>query len=255
MKEHTHERIDAWDEERDDNGKKIHTVNYVQYMRLENENDPWSLVEMNPKANIVVNMAEPKRYMLPPRKGWFDPKDHYEEWKEGPEKYVRQTVYWARQAGCETVIMVVPSATMESVIVAAGGPADRETPPCSVASLLVEIPDSATSPNAIQWTLHRFSTVDMLQSNANDAIPPFSGPISESMHPHEGKDPSAAPANRWAAFPDPPPEVLPKDYPDLPPFSMCLEEPLPDVKPRKLKPPKASPSKPAKGKSKPKRKA
>jgi len=252
MKDVTHDRIDDWDEELDENGKRIHTVNYVQFMRMESEDDPWSLVEMIPKVNIVVEYPEPKRYMLPPRKGWFDPKRHYPEWEDGPEPYLKETVWWARQAGCDTVIAVVPGTAIQCLADAAGYSSDLATPPCCVATVVADF--VGDNRGDVEWTVHSFAA-----DGSDISIPPFQGNVDEIVHPHEGKDPDAAPENRWAAFPEPEPEVIPSDYPDLPPFSQCLDVPLPDI-PRKKpvqpkqkkggkKPPKERAKKPSKKKA------
>lgn len=107
--------------------------------------------------------------------------------------------------------------------------------------------------------MHDFATIV-----SDIKVPPHDGPIDETMHPHEGKDPANAPENKWAAFPEPEPEVIPKSYPNLPPFSECLDHPIPDIdrkravqsmsKKKKDKPSKpeaetpSSPKKSAKGK-------
>lgn len=222
MREKTHDRIDEWDEARDETtGKKLHYVNYMQFMRYEKpfkSKDPWALIGMTPKINIVVEYTEPKRYMLPPRKGWFDPQDNYSEWKEGIEPSLKQTIWWARQAGCETVMIFVPAPVLKAI--------DSETKAsaCSAVSLVVNIPDKAKSADDVSWTVFRSTN---LLKKEQGILPPFPGPINELKHPHEGQDPADAPHNQWAAFPDPEPEVLAPNYPDLPPFSMSLEAPLP----------------------------
>lgn len=224
MKESTQTRIDEWDEARDESGKKIHHVNYIQFMRLENVKDPWSLKEMIPKSSILVNYAEPKKYMLPPRQGWFDPKKQYKEWNDGVEDHVKEAVWMARQAGCDTVLLVVPGTTLRHMVGAAGGATDAEATPCCVATMTAVVDASASSAADIQWKFYQLTTSTAIST---ECIPPFDGPVDEVMHPHEGKDPAQAPENRWAAFPEPEPEVLPRNYPKLPPFSMSLEAPLP----------------------------
>lgn len=229
MKDITHERIDDWDEELDENGKRVHYVNYVQYLRMESESDPWSLIEMVPKTNIVVDMPEPKRYMLPPRKGWFDPKDHYEEWNHGVTPYIKETVFCARKAGCDTCVVVVPGTAIRGLAKATEYSDSLITPACCVASLTAEIDDDATTSDSMEFMWHNLTTI------ASDVVvPPYGGEVNETMHPHEGKDPADAPANKWALFPEPEPEVIPKDYPkNLPPFSECLDHPIPDLPKKK----------------------
>lgn len=216
-------------------------------MRIENPSDPWSLTEMVPKINLVVEFVEPKRYMLPPRKGMFTPKKHYKEWKEGVEPYVKDTVVQARNAGCDTVIMVVPASCMKEMARTVLG-RDVENSPCCVATLVADV----ASADSVSWTWHGFATADSLKNNVA-LIPSFTGPIDALYHPHEGKDPSDAPANKWAAFPEPEPEVLPANYPDLPPFSMSLDEPLPNIPKKKPVTSKKKKPKSSKSQSKPKR--
>jgi hypothetical protein len=254
MKEKTQQRIDDWDEARDETGKKIHFVNYLQYLRVETATDPWSLVEMVPKINLVVDFVEPKRYMLPPRQGWFDPKKQYKEWQDGVDKYVKEAVWLARSAGCDTVVMVVPASTVQDVIQASGGGGGVESPvqvsPCCVASFIATAGDGASSSEDVDLQFHKFADAPSLTS---DTIPPHGGPIAEIMHPHPGKDPADAPENRWALFPDPEPEVLPRNYPKLPPFSMCLEQPLPPPPKKKQGANSSSPKKETAPTSSPKR--
>jgi hypothetical protein len=242
MKEMTQQRIDDWDEARDETGRKIHYVNYAQYMRLNDPADPWSLVEMVPKLNLVVDYVEPKRYMLPPRQGWFDPRKQYKEWQDSVDKYVKEAAWLARLAGCDTVVMIVPASTIQSVAQASGGGDTSVHPsPCCVASFVATALDGASSSDGIKLHFHKFADASSVKS---DIIPPHGGSVDEVMHPHPGKDPAAAPENKWALFPDPEPEVLPRNYPKLPPFRMCLEEPLPPQPKKKQQPPSpASPKK------------
>jgi len=231
IKEATQQRIDDWDEARDpETGKKIHAINHVQYFRISEPNDPWSLTELVPKINLLVDVIEPKKYMLTPRQGMFDPKKHFHEWKDGIEPSVRQTVWWAREAGCDTVIIVVTDHAMKGMCQAVGAGGEvSSAPPSSVATFVAEVGDMATSPESIRFSFFRFATLSKLKSQGHSIIPPFSGQINELKHPHEGMDPANAPKNKWAAFPDPEPEVIPPYYPGLPPFSKCLEEPLPPL--------------------------
>lgn len=244
IKEKTHDHIDEWDEARDENGKRIHLVNYVQFLRLESEKDPWSITEMNPKVNIVVEFSEPKRYMLPPRKGFFDPKEQYTEWKEGPEPHIKDTIWLARQAGCDTVIMVISKACMEAILKECGE--SEKASPCSVATLTASIDDSASDGSSVKVKLHKSYSASKFIKKASKAIPKFGGPVDELLHPHEGNDPASALPVKWATFPQPEPEVIPADYPDLPPFKMSLEVPLPEV--QKRKPVPAGQKKPKKSK-------
>jgi hypothetical protein len=247
MKEKTQQRIDDWDEARDESGKKVHFVNYVRYLRVETPADPWSLVEMVPKLNIVVDYVEPKRYMLPPRQGWFDPKKQYKEWQESVDTYVKESVWWARLAGCDTVIIVVPASTMQSMLESAGESSSSVvTSPCCVASFVATAGEGASSPEDVKLQLHKCVEAVSLQE---DSIPTHGGPVEVAMHPHPGNDPSEAPENKWALFPEPEPENLPRNYPKLPPFSMSLESPLPA--PPKKKQPASPPSSPKKGKAPP----
>ena len=231
IKEATQQRIDDWDETRDpETGKKIHAINHVQYFRISEPNDPWSLTELVPKINLLVDVIEPKKYMLTPRQGMFDPKKHFNEWKDGIEPSVRQTVWWARQAGCDTVIIVVTDHAMKDMCQAIGAGGEvSSAPPSSIATFVAEVGDMATSPESMRFSFFRFATLSKLKSQGHSIIPPFSGQINELKHPHEGMDPGDAPKNKWAAFPDPEPEVIPPYYPELPPFVKCLEEPLPPL--------------------------
>jgi hypothetical protein len=234
MKEHTQKRVDDWDEALDPAGKKIHQVNSLMFLRIEDVSNPWSLKEMTDKLNLIVDFIEPKKFMLTPRKGMFDPKKHYQEWGQSAEVYVRQTAWWARQAGCDTVIMVVPGSAITEMGQALGVALD-DVSPCSLASFGAEAPDGATTSDALKWKFFKHSNLQTLKQLKQQAIPPFSGQITPLLQPDPDKDPSKAPQHKWAAFPDPPAEVLPPDYPDLPAFSSCFEAPVPAVPKRKPK--------------------
>jgi len=243
-KDVTHDAIDEWDEQLDESGKRAHYVNYLQYFRLEDESDPWSLKEMNPKVNIVVATSEPKKYMLPPRTGWFDPKKHFSEWKEGATSSIRKTVWWARQAGCDTALMIVPGSAIKALV----DDEEKLTPPCCAAAFSADVGDDE---NDIEFTLHSFSDNPAL--DANLSVPAFTGQIDELASPHEGNDPAEAPDNLWALFPEPEPEYLPKDYPELPAFGTALDVPLPPKieKPKQQKKKKDESAPPSPRKQKP----
>ncbi|GKY91374.1 hypothetical protein MPSEU_000109600 [Mayamaea pseudoterrestris] len=225
----TAKRIDEWDEARDANGQKLHQVTAVQYLRMTNDdsNNPWSLAAMVPKCNLLIDMAEPKRYMLTPRKGVSNPKQHYKEWEQTAEPYLKQAVLAARRVGCDTIILVVPAAAMQSVVPELSG----ATPaPCCVASLVATVGDE--NADSIQWSVHKVANpID--SSNATSLIPRFTGSINSLVDPPEGQDPSTANppgTNVWAQFPPPAPEVLPANYPNLPDFCAALEAPMPVLK-------------------------
>jgi hypothetical protein len=227
MKIKTKDRLVAWGKELAEDGTKLHTCTAVQFLRQEKQNDPWSLTEMTEKVNLVVDMVEPKKYMLTPRTGVTNPKNHYKEWEETAEPYIKESVFSARQAGCDTVILVVPGEALKAVVSAACGACVPG--PCCIASLVATVGDNLSEP--ITWSLHKVTS--NIASDGASAIPPHGGTVLALCAPPQGKVPDSANApgkNKWAQFPAPEPEVVPPDYPDCPDFGSILDEDIQDFK-------------------------
>lgn len=210
----------------------------VQYLRVADTADPWSLEDLTMKNNILVDLIDPKRYMTPPRKGQLHKKRVGRIEQPGPEQGVRQAVLWSRQVGCDAVILFVGKAAMQELAKTAGlleSEDELVAPACSLASLVADVPDKAEEEEIvsaqllsdIDFEFYGFFTSEELQHDPSVAIPPYTGPVDTIVPPPEGKDPMTVPVNQWSKFPPPEPENIPDDYPDLPPFSKCLEVPLP----------------------------
>jgi hypothetical protein len=122
----------------------------IQYFRLDDLADPWSLKPMVLKNNALIDLIDPFRYMTPPRKGNLGLKRENSTERPGPAEAVQQAVWWARQVGCDVVIMVVGEAAMQELAKAGGllGDDDQlEAPPCSIATLIADVPDLEQSDN------------------------------------------------------------------------------------------------------------
>jgi hypothetical protein len=225
MKEKTQERIDAWDDARDESGSKLHQVTAVQYFRIEKNSNPWILKEMVPKCNLLIDITEPKHYMLTPRQGYSDPKKHYKEWEQTAEPYIKKAILSARKVGCDTVIMVVPGAAIKSV---AGDAVASYPTPCCVASLRATVANNA--PEDVQLRVHK--VVEAIGADVSTVIPPFAGSVDRLIEPPMGKDPTKVNlpgSSKWAQFPAPEPEVIPASYPSLPDFALALDMPMPEL--------------------------
>ena len=201
----------------------------LQYLRIEDATNPWTLVDLTQKTNILVDLIDPKRYMTPPRKGYLAPKRQEVVVQPGVEEGVQQAVLWARQTGCDTVILTIGQAAMQELAKKANllqSEDNLEVPPCSLASLVADVP-SETDPSSISLKFHGFFTSQELAQDPDAAIPPYTGPVDVTIPPPEGNDPMTMPVNQWSKFPPPQPENIPADYPDLPPFSQALTAPIP----------------------------
>jgi hypothetical protein len=207
---------------------ELRRVDLTQFLRVINPEDPYSLRIMAPKVSLAVDYWEPDKYKFPPRTGSFDPKKQDKTWKKGALPTINQSVWLARQTGCDTVIMVVPSAAMQQLAQTAGWDRECEPSACCVASFVADVDDSKKG-KEIDWHMHGFSTLHVMERDPMDVIPPFTGEVDILTEPPVGEDPQAVASSKWAAFPPPEPEALPRDYPDLPDFCTALEVPAPTV--------------------------
>jgi hypothetical protein len=202
--------------------EELRRVDLTQFLRVSDPTDPYSLEIMTPKVSLVIDYWEPDSTRSPPRNGSFDPKNQDKKWKKGALLAIQQSVWMARQTGCDTVILVVPHEAMEQLAQKAGKIGTLDTYSCSVMSLVADIDDEKEG-KAIKWELHGSCSLHTLQQDPMDVIPDFTGPVDVLVKPPEGQDPQSIAGTRWAAFPVPEEEYLPPNYPDLPDFSMALE--------------------------------
>ncbi|GAX28981.1 hypothetical protein FisN_1Hh021 [Fistulifera solaris] len=138
------ERSEKEDKEEKEEQMRPRRVLDIQYFRLDDLSDPWSLKPMVLKNNALIDLIDPFRYMTPPRKGHLGLKRDDSTKRPGPAEAVQQAVWWARQVGCDVVIMVVGEAAMQELAKAGGllGDDDQlEVPPCSLATLIADVPD------------------------------------------------------------------------------------------------------------------
>jgi hypothetical protein len=183
----------------------------VQYLRIEDMDDPWSLTDLTPKINASIDLLEPVKYVTPPRKGSLDCKladvqGKLDELAATPVQPVKNCIYKARQVGCDTCIFTVPATVMDHIMEDAGAEQPGEIAPCSVLTLLVDVEEGGE----VSWNF-----VGLFDSTVSNAVPEFPGPVDCSVPPPPDKDPSSVPANQWARFPPPEPENISADYPDL----------------------------------------
>jgi len=189
-----------------------------QYLRLETEDDPWSLQPLTPKVNLCVDKLEPKTYLTPPRQGRLTTKLNVDETVEElavmPSTAVDDCVWKARQVGCDTVLLTVPAACLEDMLQQVTGEASSplQIGPCSVVTLTATVDDGAGQ--VVDWDLFGTFTAQEIEDGAA-AVPAFPGPVDCLVPPPPDKDPASVPANQWSKFPPPQPENIPPDYPDL----------------------------------------
>jgi hypothetical protein len=202
--------------------EELRRVDLTQFLRVSDPTNPYSLEIMTTKVSLVIDYWEPDTTRAPPRNGSFDPKNQDKKWKKGALPTIQQSVWMARQTGCDTVILVVPHEAMEQLAQKAGKEGTLDTYACSVMSLVADIDDEKEG-KGIKWELHGSCSLHTLEQDPMDVIPNFTGPVDVLVEPPEGQDPQSIAGTRWAAFPVPEEEYLPPNYPDLPDFSMALE--------------------------------
>jgi hypothetical protein len=223
MKEVAGEYIKAWKEDR--KAYPPRRVLAVQYLYIRDVQDPWSLEELTPKVNLSVDTLPVNKYLPPPRKGNLACKLNKGMAPPSIETFqvVSNCVWNARQVGCDTVFVFVPSTVMQCMIDTLGdrgGGDDSNVAQmaCSVMTLTAHVNDAAHHSNSndgIEWQLISVYSSEQVQGNPIAAVTPFAGPVDCRVAPPEGKDPAMVPANQWSRFPFPEPELLPDDYPDL----------------------------------------
>ncbi|GAX11614.1 hypothetical protein FisN_1Lh021 [Fistulifera solaris] len=147
LNEDLSKKEDNWEEEEEEEEEgqmRPRRVLDIQYFRLDDSLNPWSLKPMVLKNNALIDLIDPFRYMTPPRKGNLGLKRSDTTKRPGPAEAVQQAVWWARQVGCDVVIMVVGETAMQELAKAGGllGDDDQlEVPPCSLATLIADVPD------------------------------------------------------------------------------------------------------------------
>lgn len=234
MKRTTREPIETWKNAYHEQKRKVVDVQYfrIQEELQEDENDIWNIKHMTPKVNIIVDRLEPSTYLPPPRSGNFSEKGKNDKQeREGMEPSFRRAIWNARLAGCDSVVVFVPKEAMKSLAVEYGYSDPPEDPgPCSFATIVATV--NGDTADSLKFKFKKFFTAEQMEASPAKAIPKFAGPVDRLVEPPEGQDPMAIEPNQWSRFPPPAPEVIPDDYPDLPPFSEALEHDDPHV-PRK----------------------
>lgn len=220
-KECAQEPVKEWKNER--GVDEVRRVIDVQYLRIENQSDPWSLQDLTPQINLIVDMLEPNKYLYPPRKGGFEKKIGSsnilkKELEIGPDLFVKESILKARQVGCDTVLLFVPTIAIEKILAeCTDNPNPGLVPEAScIATVFANIDDSiGDNGESITFKYFGYSSADDVMSDPAAVIPDFTGPVDVLIPPPEGKDPDSVPPNQWSKFPLPQPEVIPDDYPDL----------------------------------------
>lgn len=207
---------------------EIRRVIDVQYLRIDDPNDPWSLKDMTPQVNLIVGLVEPKRFLTPPRKGGFEKKTGSnqalkKELEIGPDIFVKESIIKARQTGCDTIVMFVTSQTMLKILNDTNFNANGLEPEASsIATVIAGVSDD-DEPN-VWFRTHGYFPSDEIMSDPENVIPDkWTGPVNVVIEPPEGQDPDSVPPNQWSKFPPPQPEVIPEDYPDLYVFILCKQ--------------------------------
>jgi Histidine phosphatase superfamily (branch 1) len=192
----------------------------VQYLRMEQDNDPYSLVPMSLKFNIVNDLLAPNKIMEPHRNGVYNSK-----LPPTPASVALQrldhAVYLARTAGCDTIILVVTPELISAVAQQSGDAGTELVGPGDVTSFVVDVGDGPD--DALSWTLHSVAECGTFDETS---MPPFTGSIERTIHPSEEFEAAmkAEGGEKWGAFPPPLPEVIKPNYPkDIPPFGQALD--------------------------------
>jgi hypothetical protein len=223
MKDLTGGRIEQWvDHSEGEHDRRF--VADVQYLRFENESDPYSLTQMSMKFNVITELIRPNKFMQPPRKGCYQSKPQPAPVLKGQES-LDYAVSMARQTGCDTIILVVTSELIQGVCDRAGTPVG-DAGPGDIAVLYAETSDSVQ----VSWTFHSMTA---FSSFSPRNIPRFPGPITASVEPPAefAQAMEECGEDKWGSYPPPPPENIPSSYPkDIPSFGSCLSQPEPTQK-------------------------
>lgn len=229
MKGTAAEFVKPWKEDR--TASPPNRVLEVQYLRLTDANDPWSLAELTDKVNLCIDMLPVNKYLTPPRKGNIECKLQQSSTfstKEAAADSARamvvdavsDCVWKSRQVGCDTILFTVPASVLQCMMEqqSGGGTTPCATAsPCAVLTMTADInnEDNRVLGGKIQWKLVGSWSASQIVSNPTSAVPLFEERVFCIVPPPKGKDPASVPANQWSAFPPPEPEVIPDDYPDL----------------------------------------
>ncbi|KAL7581079.1 hypothetical protein ACA910_005882 [Epithemia clementina (nom. ined.)] len=196
----------------------------VQYLRFEKKGDPYSLIPLSLKFSIEKDLQKPSKILDPHRSGMYRSKV-----PPLPESVSQSTldraIETARKCGCDTIIMVVtPELVREIFDERMDHEVEIDLPPGAVVSMVAK-----TKKEGMSWKLHALSFSGQFTT---DALPPYNGPIEPTKEaPEEFKKAmEKAGEEKWGAFPPPLPEIIPPAYPEIPPFSRCLENPEPTAK-------------------------
>ena len=196
----------------------------VQYLRFEKKGDPYSLTPMSLKFSIEKDLLKPSKILDPHRSGAY-----HSRILPLPESVSQasldRALETARKCGCDTIIMVVsPELVREVFDERMDHEVEVDLLPGSIVSMVVK-----TKKEGISWKLHALSFCGQFTT---EALPPYNGPIDASKEPPaEFKQAMTQSGDeKWGAFPPPRAEVIPPAYPEIPPFSRCLEVPEPAAK-------------------------
>jgi hypothetical protein len=191
--------------------RTVHPPRKVLEAQFLHQADPahwWSLRPLTGKRNLLVDLLAPDRYLPPPRQGTVQ--SMLDRTADGaahdPVRAVRDCVWAARTAGCDTVLLILPAPTIAaalSQLMGGGHSNDVDVSPLSMTACSVDIHDDDES---MEWSL--------LHRGAGGKLPP-PGPVDCTDVPPADIDPASVPPNQWSVFPVAEPENIPDDYPDL----------------------------------------
>ena len=196
----------------------------VQYLRFEKKGDPYSLTPLSLKFSIDKDLLKPSKILDPHRSGTYKSK-----LPPLPDSVSQSTldraVETARKCGCDTIIMVVTHELVQEVLdERMDHEVEIDLPPGAILSMVAK-----TKKEGISWKLHALSFSGQFTT---ESLPPYNGPIDSSKEapPEFRKAMEKAGDEKWGSFPPPPAENVPPAYPEIPPFSRCLENQEPTAK-------------------------
>jgi hypothetical protein len=221
------EPVTEWKNERDID--EIRRVVNVQYLYVQDNvtNTPWNLKVLTPKINLINKCIEPSKYLTPHRKGGFDKKiGTCNKIKDilniGPDVAVYMSIIQARQVGCDTILMFVPSNVISTMLDDCNkdnkhistNEENNTIQAGTIASFIANVDDNT---NEVWLQLHGLYSADDVLDNSDSIIPQYNGSIDCTIQPSTpDDDPSTLEKqNQWTRYPNPSIEVIPDDYPDL----------------------------------------
>jgi len=227
MKDVVQERIKKWvhAQEPSDDILDYRLATDVQYLRYEEEGDPYSLTPMSLKFNLTTDLLAPNKILDPHRSGMYHSKLPPTPPSAAMDA-LDDAVETARRSGVDTLIMVVTPEFIEELMQRIGKDVGvGEIGPGTILSTVAKTKKGGD----ISWKLHHVSKCGKFTV---DSLAPFSGMIEPSKEPPEEFTAAMKEAGeeKWGSFPRPVKENVPPRYPKIPAFSKALSLPEPTEK-------------------------